>query len=85
MKWNDISKEDILGVLGIEPKRSGGERLLGGLGLFGLGLLAGAGAALLLAPKPGAQLRRELGRKLGLELSDEPSANGHSSMEDIVG
>jgi hypothetical protein len=85
MKWNDINKEDILGVLGIAPKRSGGERLLGALGLFGLGLVAGAGAALLLAPKPGVELRRELSRKLGIELGREPSPNGHSSMDDVVG
>ena len=85
MKWNDISKEDILGVLGIAPKPSAGERVLGALGLFGLGLLAGAGAALLLAPKPGSELRRDLGRKLGIELGQEVPPNGHSSIDEIVG
>ena len=85
MKWNDISKEDILGVLGIAPKPSSGERVLGALGLFGLGLLAGAGAALLLAPKPGSELRRDLGRKLGIDVGVD-EANGHSSsIDEVVG
>jgi len=82
MKWNDISKEDILNVLGVATKPSPASRVFGAVGLFGLGLLAGAGAALLLAPKPGSELRRELGRKLGIDLA--PDSNGHS-VDDIVG
>jgi hypothetical protein len=82
MKWNDISKEDVLGVLGLAPKQSAGASVLGALGLFGLGLVAGAGAALLLAPKSGVEMRRDLGRKLGIELEQE--GNGHA-VDDIVG
>jgi hypothetical protein len=82
MKWNDISKEDILSVLGVATKPSSGSRVLGAVGLFGLGLLAGVGAALLMAPKPGAELRRELGRKLGIDMT--PESNGQS-IDDIVG
>lgn len=61
----DISKKDILGAIGLEPKRSTGSWALGTFGLFGLGILVGAGVALLIAPKPGQELRREITRKLG--------------------
>jgi hypothetical protein len=64
MKWEDVSKEDILGALGLMSKPSPGVRAASTLGLFALGLIAGAGAALLLAPKPGAELRRDLLRRL---------------------
>lgn len=82
MKWNDISKEDILNVLGVATKPSSTSRVFGALGLIGLGLVAGAGAALLLAPKSGVELRRELSRKLGIELPQE--SNGQA-IDDIVG
>jgi YtxH-like protein len=52
-----LSKEDVLEALGIE--RSGnwiGIALAG----FGIGCVVGAAAAMLLAPKPGAELRQDL-------------------------
>jgi hypothetical protein len=64
MNLGDISKEDILNVLGLTTKASSSGRVLGALGLFGLGLVAGAGAALLLAPTSGEELRRELARRM---------------------
>jgi gas vesicle protein len=39
------------------------EKIWGTLGIFGVGLLVGAGAALLLAPKPGQGLREDLGER----------------------
>lgn len=59
----DMSKEDILSSLGLASKPSTGEWVLGTFGLFGLGLLVGASVALLIAPKPGTDLRRDLGQK----------------------
>ena len=47
MKLNDLrelSKEDILGALGLASKPSASDRLLGTLGIFGVGLLVGAGS-----------------------------------------
>jgi len=82
MKWNDITKEDIFNVLGVATKPSPGSRVLGALGLFGLGLLAGAGAALLFTPKTGTELRRDLSRKLGIDLGHE--TNGQA-IDDVVG
>jgi gas vesicle protein len=59
----DMSKDDILSAMGLASKPSTGEWILGTFGLFGMGLLVGASVALLLAPKPGTELRRDLGRK----------------------
>ena len=67
MKMNDLrdlSKDDVLSALGLTSKPSTSDRLLGALGIFGVGLLVGAGAALLLAPKSGEALRADLGERV---------------------
>jgi len=67
MKLHDIrnlDKDDFLGLLGLESKHSFTNRLLGTLGTLGIGLLVGAGVALLLAPKAGGELRQDLRAKL---------------------
>jgi len=67
MKMNDLrdlSKDDVLSALGLTSKPSTSERLLGTLTIFGVGLLVGAGAALLLAPKSGEALRADLGERV---------------------
>ena len=67
MKLQDIrnlDKDDFLGLLGLESKHSFTNRLLGTVGTFAVGLLVGAGVALLLAPKPGSELRHDLRVKL---------------------
>ena len=60
----DIGKDDVLDVLGLEAKASTTSHVLGMLGTFGVGLLVGAGVALLLAPKPGRQLRQDIRARL---------------------
>jgi YtxH-like protein len=63
-----ISKEDILDALGIE--RSGG--WFGpAAAAFGIGLVVGAAAALLLAPKSGEELREDLSKKMR-EMREKP-------------
>jgi hypothetical protein len=67
MKLQDIKnmdKDDYLGILGLETKHSFANQLLGTLGTFGIGLLVGAGVALILAPKAGSDLRHDLRAKL---------------------
>jgi gas vesicle protein len=59
----DLNKDDILAALGLETKSGFSERLLGTLGIFGAGLLVGAGVALMLAPKSGTELREDLGER----------------------
>jgi gas vesicle protein len=56
----DMTKEDILAAIGLEPKPSTGQWLAGTLSVFGVGLLVGAGAALLLAPRSGRETRDDL-------------------------
>jgi hypothetical protein len=56
----DLSKDDVLQALGLQTRPSAAASFFGGLGTFGLGLLAGAGLALLMAPKPGRELREDL-------------------------
>jgi len=60
----DFDKDDILGALGLQSKQSASAWAFGTFSLFGLGVLVGAGVALLLAPKPGSELRRDLGDRV---------------------
>lgn len=60
----DIGKDDVLNVLGLETKTSTTGHLLATLGIFGIGLLVGAGVALLVAPKPGRELRQDIRSRL---------------------
>jgi hypothetical protein len=78
MKLQDIKnmdKDDFLGILGLETKHSFTNQLLGTLGTFGIGLLVGAGVALLLAPKTGSDLRHDLRSKLHCD-GKSADANG---------
>ena len=79
----NVDKDDLLGLIGLETKPSTGSYLAGTLGTFGVGLLVGAGIALLLAPKPGAELREDIRDKLRQRANEEsiPSAlGGNESM-----
>ena len=60
----NMDKDDLLGMMGLETKHSTAGYVAGTLGTFGLGLLVGAGIALLLAPKPGSELREDIRDKL---------------------
>jgi YtxH-like protein len=55
VEWNDI-----LGVIGLERRPSAFSRALPALGLIAVSAAIGAGAALLLAPSSGEQLRNRL-------------------------
>jgi hypothetical protein len=67
MKLRDLTefdKENILGALGLQSKPSTTSWALGTLGLFGLGIIVGAGVALMLAPKTGPEMRREIENRI---------------------
>jgi gas vesicle protein len=65
------SKGDIADTLRQLTGRSNPPRhLLAGFGIFAAGILAGAALAVLFAPKPGAELRQEIGARLG-DLGDK--------------
>jgi hypothetical protein len=82
MKLSDLGnldKDDILSALGLVSKPTASGRLLGSVGIFAVGLLVGAGAALLLAPTSGPDLREGLGerfRKAREGVTDEDTAAG---------
>jgi hypothetical protein len=67
MNWRDLKdmdKDDFLALIGLQTKQSFTREMLGTLGTFGIGLLVGAGVALLLAPKPGRELRGDIRAKV---------------------
>jgi hypothetical protein len=79
MKMQDIKnldKDDVLGMLGLEARRSDTSRVLKTLGTFGIGLVVGAGVALLLAPKAGSELRQDLRSKLRRGGKDDGKGDG---------
>ena len=55
-----LDRENLMKLINIESRRTMGERLFSSLGLFVGGALVGAGVALLMAPKSGADLRKDL-------------------------
>ena len=60
------SKDDIADTLRQLTGRSNPPgHLLAGFGIFAAGILAGAALAVLFAPKPGAELRQEIGARVG--------------------
>ena len=81
----DLSKDDLLSALGLTSKPSTSERLLGGLSIFGVGLLVGAGAALLLAPKSGQALRTDLGERLRSRRNEEAESPQPAEAETVHG
>ncbi len=81
MKLSDIDKDTVLELLGLTTRPSAAGRAVGALGLFGLGLLAGAAVGLLLAPRPGAELRAEVARKLGVGNGQTPDGE---SIDELV-
>jgi hypothetical protein len=56
----DVEWNDILGVIGLERRPSAFSRALPALGLVAVSAAIGAGAALLLAPSSGEELRARL-------------------------
>ena len=70
MKVDDIlnalpSKEDIAAAVGMQARSSASGDLLTVLGIFGTGIILGAGLALLFAPKAGDEMRRDIAEKVG--------------------
>ena len=86
MKMQDITnmdKNDVLGMLGLEARRSDTSRVLKTLATFGIGLVVGAGVALLLAPKAGSELRQDLRTKFrrdGKDKADGDTVAGNGSV-----
>lgn len=70
----NLDKDDLLGMMGLEQKGSTAGWLAGTLGTFGIGMLVGAGIALILAPKPGRELREDIRDRLRRAPNDASEA-----------
>ena len=57
-----LDRETILSNLGLQERPDVQDQLLPALGIFTAGLLVGAGMGLLMAPKTGRTMRRQLRR-----------------------
>lgn len=55
-----LDRENLMRMINLEQRRTIGDRVFAGVSLFLGGALLGAGVALLMAPKSGADLRKEL-------------------------
>lgn len=55
-----MNSEDMLARLGLQTRTTSVDFLLPALGIFGVGILVGAGVALTLAPKSGSEFRHDL-------------------------
>lgn len=70
LRWKDVRKavrgmdrDDVLHRLGLEEHTPTAD-FFTGLGLFAVGVLVGAGLGLMFAPKPGVEMRSQLGETL---------------------
>jgi hypothetical protein len=71
------TREDLVNALGLASRRSTTADFATVIGVFGAGLLIGAGLALLFAPKSGEDLRHDLGERFSsIGEQDDSSATG---------
>src|SRR4051794_17011873 len=81
------SREDIANAVGMQQRSSfsSSNEFLPALGIFGTGMLFGAGLALLFAPKSGSEMRQDIGEKVqefggqAREMAEEYAGQGQSS------
>jgi gas vesicle protein len=72
----NLDKDELLSLLGLESKQSTSSWLAGTLATFGIGMLVGAGVALMVAPKAGRELRGDIRDRLRRAPDDLSEAVG---------
>jgi hypothetical protein len=65
MNMNTFTKDELLKALGLETRKAAADYVLPVLGVFGAGLIVGAGLGILFAPKTGHEIRSEIGDRMG--------------------
>jgi len=75
------SKEDVAAAVGLQSPPSRAGNILTACGLFGTGMILGAGLALLFAPMTGHELRDGIAEKVG-EIGDHLHAAEASEPSD---
>lgn len=63
MNIRDMTKDDVLEAMGLQQRKSAVELVLPAAGLFATGILLGVGLGMMFAPKPGVELRRDIGHR----------------------
>jgi gas vesicle protein len=76
----EFTKADALAAIGLAMKPSAGRWLAGTLSVWGLGVIVGAAAALLLTPRTGREMRDELSEKVKT-FRDRTAARAASAVE----
>jgi hypothetical protein len=77
-----LSSEDILAALGLQRKRSVLDVILPAAGVFAAGIVVGTGVALLLAPKSGREMRRDIKGK-ATELTHRIGASAEEMAQEV--
>jgi hypothetical protein len=60
----NLEKDDLLKLLGVEERRGAVDIVAPALGFFAAGVLIGTGIGMMLAPRPGRELRQDLKGRL---------------------
>ncbi len=76
-----LEKDDLLNLIGLETRRSTSDWVVPALSAFSVGLLVGAGIGLMLAPKPGTDLRNDLRNRLQGGQDSLQAGNGASQTQ----
>lgn len=74
----NMDKDDVLNLVGLESKRTMADAVVPTLTAFSVGVLVGVGIGLLLAPKPGSELRDDLRNRLNRGESTGPTTGTFS-------
>lgn len=59
-----LDKDRLLDMLGLQTRRGAMDYMVPAVSLFGVGLLLGTGLGLLVAPRPGRELRQDIARRV---------------------
>lgn len=72
----DWDRDDVLGMVGLETRRSTTDWMVPALSAFGVGVLVGVGVGMLFAQKPGNELRSDLRQRFTSEANAAAASAG---------